>query len=376
MIRSEIAFSFLIIILVSCSSKQEHRLSYDREIYSPAYSSGYRISGEENSDNVLITSLNPWQGATDVASQLLIVRDSLSRLDSEENILKEDAKRIITMSSTHIAMLDALDALDRIVGVSGKEYISNEKLMSSSKFIPDIGYEGNIDYEALVATNPDLVLLFSVNGASAMEPKLKELGIPFIYIGDYVEESPLGKTEWIIPLAEIIGKREEGQKKFKEIEERYITLKDKVKSLKVSRPTVMLNAPFGDSWFMPSTKSYVARMMEDAGADYIYKKNTGNSSLPIDLEAALMLVSHADYWLNIGTMDNLEEVKRNFPKFVKADCVQEGRLYNNNARKSIGGGNDCYESGVVNPDLILRDLVKIFHPELVEEDFVYYHKLE
>lgn len=224
--------------------------------------------------------------------------------------------------------------------------------------------------------DPDLVLLYGVNGASSMEGKLKELGIPFMYVGDYLEESPLGKAEWLVVLSEIVGKRAEGEKVFAEIPARYNALKKMVAKKALEAPKVMVNTPYGDSWSMPSTKSYVARLIADAGGDYIYKKNTGNSSMPIDLEEAYKLTSDADMWLNVGMANSLADLKNTCPKFTDTQCFISGNVYNNNLRTNAAGGNDYYESGVVNPDIVLRDIIKIFHPELIQEDFVYYKQLK
>lgn len=364
------------IYLSGCANGKHESQEYTQKLYTPLYSANFSINGNEETGNILIKVMNPWQGAENVSQEFLIVSDSLHHNDYYKGpYIKKEAKRIICMSSTHIAMLEALGTADRIVGVSGKEYISSSEIRNNPN-IPDIGYEGNIDYETLVATNPDLVLLFSVNGASAMEQKLKELKIPFLYIGDYVEEDPLGKSEWIVPVAEVVGKRESGIQKFKEIAQRYESLKNTVKQSELSKPSVMVNAPFLDSWFMPSTQSYVAKMIEDAGGIYIYDKNTGNTSKPIELEEALKYVDEADFWINIGTVSSLDELKATFPKFVSADCVKNRNVFNNNQRSSPGGGNDCYESGVMHPDVVLRDMVKIFHPELVDEEFFYYRRLK
>ena len=363
-------------IFISCGKEQTDVYKFDKDIYTPGYSSNFKIEGNENSDNILISVFNPWQGAENVSSLFLIQRDSIPIESFKGQILKGNAKRIICMSSTHIAMLEALGATDKIVGVSGKQYISNPKIKNSGPEIPDIGYEGFIDYEKIVAVDPDLILLFSVNGASSMEPKLKELGIPYIYIGDYVEEDPLGKVEWIVPLAELIGKREIGINIYQKTVDKYNVLKEKVKENKERNPKIMVNAPFLDSWFMPSTESYVAKMIKDAGGDYVYKKNTGNSSKPIDMEEALQLVSLADYWINIGNIKSINELKTSFPKLNSSKCILQGQVYNNNKIRTPEGGNDCYESGVMNPDLVLRDLIKIFHPDLIQEEFVYYQKLQ
>ena len=97
---------------------------------------------------------------------------------------------------------------------------------------------------------------------------------------------------------------------------------------------------------------------------------------PIDLEEAYLLASDADMWLNVGMANSLDDLKASCPKFTDTRCFKNGEVYNNNARTNTAGGNDYYESAVVNPDIVLRDLVKIFHPELVQEECVYYKQLK
>ena len=159
------------------------------------------------------------------------------------------------------------------------------------------------------------------------------------------------------------------------IAERYNALKEQVVATALDAPSVMLNAPYGDSWFMPSTGSYLVQLIADAGGDYIYKENAGNASLPIDLEEAYLLVAGADMWLHTGSANTLDELRAACPKFTDTRCFRNGSVYNNTRRINAAGGNDFFESAVVNPDILLRDLVKIFHPEMVKEDLVYYKKL-
>lgn len=367
----------LALALAACQSKQSKIEDFDKNIYTPEYSTGFDIKGADGKESVLITVNNPWQGADSVQTQLFIARNGESAPEGfTGQVLEGDAKRIVAMSSTHIAMLDAVDAADKVAGVSGIDYISNENVQSRRDSVGDVGFEGNINYELLLSLNPDIVLLYGVNGASSMEGKLKELGIPFMYVGDYLEESPLGKAEWLIALSEIIGGRDKGEDVFKEVPVRYNALKKKVADNVLDAPSVMLNTPYNDAWFMPSTKSYAVQLIQDAGGDFIYKKNTGNASLPVDMEEAYLLASQADMWLNLGMANSLDDVKAMVPKFTDIRCFRNGDIYNNNLRTNAAGGNDYYESAVVNPDLVLRDLVKIFHPELVQEDFVYYKKLQ
>lgn len=263
----------LAITIVSCGGNGNSSVStYADSIYLPEYASGFRILGAEGRSSVIIESVNPWQGADSVVTRLFIARDGEEPPQGfEGQVIEENARRIVAMSSTHIAMLDIIGETARVVGVSGMDFISNDAVRSRRDSIGDVGYDGNVNYELLLSLQPDIILLYGTNGASGMEPKLKELGIPYVYIGEYLEDSALGKAEWIVAVAEIVGKRNEGIKAFSAIPERYNAIREKAADcLKhTSRPKVMINLPYGDSWFMAPTGSYLVRLIEDGGGDYI-----------------------------------------------------------------------------------------------------------
>ena len=350
---------------------------YNMAVYSPTYATGFRIIGAEGKQSTIIRVTNPWQSADDVETMLFVARGGEKAPNGfRGQVLQGDAKRVVCMSSSHIAMLDAIGAVESVVGVSGKNFITNPYVVAHQRTIADVGYDGNMNFELLVAQQPDIVLLYGVTGACTMESKLDELDIPYIYVGEYVEEDPLGKAEWLIALAEIVGQRQQGLTYFAELPQRYEQLKSIAASAYTPAPKVMLNTPYADSWFMPSTTSYIARLIADAGGDYIYQQNTSNHSLPIDLEQAALLTTQADIWLHVENINSLDDLRRQLPKFAHMPCVQRGEVYNCDKRRVAGGGNDYWESGVVHPDVILRDLIKIFHSELVSEEFVYYRKIE
>ncbi|MBR5573591.1 MAG: ABC transporter substrate-binding protein [Paludibacteraceae bacterium] len=350
---------------------------YHVAVYTPTYATGFRIMGAEGKQSTIISVTNPWQSANDVETMLFIARGGeKAPAGFRGQVLQGDAQRVVCMSSSHIAMLDAIGAVESVVGVSGKDFITNPYIVANRHSIADVGYDGNINFELLVAQRPDIVLLYGVTGACSMQSKLDELGIPYIYIGEYVEEDPLGKTEWLVALAEIVGCREQGIAYFTEVPQRYNHLKLIAAAASSPMPMVMLNTPYADSWFMPSTTSYLARLIADAGGDYIYKQNTSNHSQPIDLEEAALLTAEADIWLHVEGVSSLKDLRLQYPKFANMPCVQRGEIYNCDKRRVLGGGNDYWESGVVQPDVILRDLIKIFHPELEsDKEFVYYRKL-
>ena len=378
MIKQSISAFILasLLLLVSCVSNKKTSLeAFNQDIYTPEYASGFKILGADNVQSTLIQVFNPWQGAKDVEMSYFISRNGeQAPAGFTGPTIPAGAKQIVCMSSSYIAMLDALGQADRIVAVSGIDYVSNPYIIAHKDSIKDMGPEMN--YELLLGLKPDVVLLYGIGDAqTAVTDKLKELSIPYMYVGEYLEESPLGKAEWMVALSELTDSREIGIEIFSEIPKRYQTLKDLTASVE-QRPTVMFNTPWNDSWIMPSTKSYMAQLVNDAGADYIYKENTSNSSAPIGLETAYGLIQKADYWINVGMASTLDELKAVNPKFTDAKSVREKTAYNNNLRLTATGGNEYWESAVVRPDIVLRDLIHIFHPELVSDSLYYYRHLE
>lgn len=366
---------FSLLFLTSCISNKKTSLKHSIRIYTPEYAAGFKILGATNVQSTLIQVFNPWQGSKEVEMSYFISRNGEQAPTGFTGpTIPAGAKRIVCMSSSYIAMLDALGQVNRIVAVSGIDYVSNPYILAHKDSIKDMGPEMN--YELLLGLKPDIVLLYGIGDAqTAITDKLKELSIPYIYMGEYLEESPLGKAEWMVVLSELTDSREKGIEIFSEIPKRYLSLKALTESVGQC-PTVMFNMPWNDSWVMPSTKSYMAQLVADAGAEYIYKENSSNSSTPIGLETAYGLIQKADYWINVGSATSLDELKTVNPKFADAKAVRERTVYNNNLRLTPTGGNDYWESAVVHPDMVLRDLIHIFHPELVPDSLYYYRHLE
>ena len=370
-----IVFACVFAILCGCAGGDVGK--FTERAYEPAYASGFGILRAPDGESMLIETRSPWQGADSSAVTRLLVlaegEDAPAGFDGQ--VLAAPARRVVCMSSSHVAMLDALGAVDRIVGVSGIGFITNEYIRAHADSVADVGYDGNIDYEALVGARPDLVLLYGVAGASTLEPKLRELGIPFAYVGEYLEDSPVGKAEWIVPVGEMTGLGREAREYFAGVPERY----DKIKKIAAEAddaPAVMINTPYADQWVMASADSYVARLIADAGGRYVYAGHPGNRSLPVDMEEALRMASEADVWINTGIYDTLDGLRSAVPNLTETPPLRNGNVWNSSLRATAGGGNDYWESGVVNPYAVLDDLVNIYHPGLVPDSaMIYYRRL-
>lgn len=371
------------LVFVACAGEPARSLEeFATVVYEPSYATGFDISGAEGAASTLITVRNPWQGAEGVEKRLFISREGERAPEGfEGQVIEGSAERVVCMSSTYVAMIDAIGCTERVVGVSGIDFIYNSRVReaASEGRVHDVGHDSNINFELLLTLRPDVVLIYGVAGENGVaNAKLDELNIPYFYLGDYVEESPLAKAEWTVVVAEILGVRERGEELFAGIENRYLELRKRVEESATERPTVMFNTPYRDTWYMPSSRSYAVRIVEDAGGRYVYDGNHGTASQPIDLEQAYVLTREADYWINVGQYATLEDLRRDNPRFVGAKAVREGRVYSSDRRATAKGGSDFWESAVVNPDVVLRDLVAILHPELnlVSEELTYYKRIE
>lgn len=373
-----LAALLVVLLSVSCNHKNEISTEdFSVALYTPRYACGFEICGDEQG-NSLIRVTRPWQGEGEMPEQtLLILRDDAQPpTDYAGQWISGAAERVVCMSTSHVAMLAAAGCTEAIVGVSGKQYVSDPQVAANDA-VADVGYDPNIDFERLVTLRPDIVLLYGVSGEStSTTARLRELKIPYLYIGDYAEQTPLGKAEWLVAVAEIVGRRESAEEVFGGIESRYAAIRDSCARF-AERPRVMLNTPYQEVWYMPSDDSYMIRLIEDAAGEYIYKGvNSTGGSKAIGLEEAYMLVADADVWLNTGMCATLDELRSLTPKFAGARLVREGRVYNNNRRRTPAGGSDFWESAIVNPDIVLRDLAAILHADAGDDSLYYYQRLK
>ena len=367
-----------LLLLVACNDREKSSFANREALYEPRYATGFRILSYDGNSSILQV-INPWQGAQGVVKNIFLARiGEPAPTPFDGVVVKVPATRLVCMSSSYVAFLDALDQTDAVVGVSGAGFITNPRIRerTATGMIADVGFDTNLDFEQIASLKPDAVLLFGVTDEN--EPianKLNELGIPSIYIGDYMEYDPLGKAEWLVAVGEICGEREKAQSRFDSIAAAYEAYKQRAATV-ARRPEVMLNAPFRDVWFVPGDSSYMVRLLEDAGGNYVCRGEPSRISRPISGETAFLATQKADYWLNPNQFTSLEELIRENPRYAAVLAIKNGRVWNNNKITTPEGGSDFWESGVVRADLVLRDLIAILHPELdIADSLIYYRPL-
>jgi iron complex transport system substrate-binding protein len=340
-------------------------------LYKPQYASGFALlrAGENSS---ILSIADPWQGAEGVRMNVFLSRDGERAPDGFDGaVVDVPLRRVVCMSTSYVGFLDALGADDAVVGVSGVRFVSNEKVRAAAQ---EVGYDALMNYELIAALKPDAVLVYGIAGENTQATsKLKELGIPYIYVGEYVERSPLGRAEWVVAFGEMMGRRAEAEEVFAAVRDSYLAAQQSV-SHSGARPRVIFNAPYRDVWYLPAAGSYMVQLVADAGGCYDAPVEETNESAAVASEQAYLSALKADVWLNPGQAATLDDVLRENPRFAKVPSVAGGQVYNNNARTTPAGGNDFWESGAVRPDVVLRDFVKILHPELLPDHELYYYR--
>ncbi len=377
---SPIFLTLLVFVFFSCGQRQGN--DFDNSISGTVilpveYAQGFSIS--EFSDGFILKVTNPWQDARGVNYRYFLGNSEQEMLDKSFNEkIPIPANRIVCLSTTHIAFIDRLGYSEAIVGVSGAGFVSNSNVRKriNQGQVRDVGYEQALNYELLVSLKPDVVLAYGVGAEMAgYLQKLKDMRIPVIFIGDYLEQSPLGKAEWLKVFGLLMGKYQQADSIFAGIANEYNSIKSFLPA-NLNKPNVFINLPWKDVWYFPGGQGYMANLIADAGGVYTLSHLKGSKSYPFSVENALEYAVKADVWINTGSVNSLSEIVNELPIVKGLPILRNGRVFNNNNRMNSTGGNDFWESGVVNPHLILKDLIEIFYSDHTEHDLIYYKQLK
>ena len=289
------------------------------------------------------------------------------------SIIQTPVNSIVSLSSQNIAFLDALSLLERIKGIDLKRNISNSKIhrMLDNKKIYELGEGREIDLEMLKVIRPGLVLLSGTGGEYDAGPLLEDYNAVLTY--EWLEKTPLARSEWIKCIALFFGRSEDADKLFNSIEDNYMRLKNAA-SLSDKQSSVLPNMVYGDSWAVPGGESFAANLFKDANINYPWSGDDSEGSLFLDFESVLSKASDADVWLiNSSNIDSIDDIIRSDTRYRLFNALKTGKVYNNNINTGRYG-NPYWEEGILYPDRVLSDLIKIFHPEVENRNQFYFYK--
>ena len=276
-------------------------------------------------------------------------------------------------------MVELLNEETAIVGFPYAKYVSSAKtraLIDEGK-IQEIGKESSLNTEILLDLQPELVVGYSVSSADKSLTTIQKAGINVIYNGDWLEETPLGRAEWIKFFGVLFDKEKQADSIFKMIEANYIEAKQiALKSTK--KPTILSGAIMSkDIWNLPAGESFVAQFLIDANLDYLWKNTEGKGSLSLSFESVFDKGQNADYWITPGYFSSKEQLLNSNEIYKKFNAFQNDKIYTPILKKGKTGGAIYYELAGTRPDLVLKDLIKITNPELLPNyEFTFFEKMK
>jgi len=271
---------------------------------------------------------------------------------------------VAIFSATQINALDKLNLLDKIVGVSEASYIKNSYVQQqySDGKITELAGSGDFYVETTMMVNPS-VIFYSPSKVIESHP-LEVTGVPLIPFYDYMETDPLGRAEWLKFTAVFFNRYGQADSIFRLIEAEYKNYREIVGNT-ANKPTIFSDKYFNGQWYVPGGKSYLAKLFADAGADYIWKNDLHKSSFPLDYEVVYKQAFDADYWRIVGSFGeeasydallSQNELYKNFRAFKEKKviwCDAENSAY--------------FETSPLEPHIVLADLIKALHPELLPD---------
>ena len=381
----KLAFLFLFaFVVLGCFQKQDIR--HGQELQSQKkvttgntevrYAKGFTLKPVNG--GILVTVKNPWIPGDTLATYFLKDEKSVESQISSDFILTVPVGNVAVLSSTFLGMFLLLGDENRIGSATDARLIYDSVLYQRylKGDLTDLGEFIHLNVEAVIAQSPGLVMKYIYGTTDETDRMIREVGIPIAYNLEYMEPHPLGRTEWIKFVAAFTGKLPEADSLFRVIEGNYLQMAGKAET-EINKPTVLDGSGYKGIWYTAGGKSYPARLYHDAGADYFWKNDTGSGSIPVSFEVIIEKQAGADFWIGPST-GNREELLKIESRYALLKPFREGNVFYFGKRINSNGGYDYYESGVVRPDILLSDLVSIFHPALLDAGYetVYLEKIK
>jgi iron complex transport system substrate-binding protein len=370
----------------ACVQNYDANRDYFPDKVNITHATGFSVEYHKNYK--IITIKNPWKGAKNEFKYVLVqcgtppptnIKNNLKNNLNNAQIINIPVHSVVALSTTHIPHFAKLGLVDKLIGISDAKTVNTLEVVEKIKAgkIASVGTNSSVNVEKVLELNPELITTYGTGNAEIDSyPKFLEAGLKVAINAEYMEDSPLGRSEWLKFTALFFNKENVADKIFTEVAQKYEEIAAKAKAVKV-RPTVFVGFNFKGTWYMSGGKSYTAKYLEDAGANYIWGNDKSSGSLPLSFEAIIDRANNADFWLNFSKdWRSKKDILTEDSRYGDFKAVKNGNLYNNNARVNASGGNDYWEGGISNPDVVLSDLIKIFHPEILpKHELVFYRRV-
>ena len=360
---------FLLLFFISSLSiqckKETNSAASIAVINEVKYAKGFSIKNYDGYSVVRVS--NPWPKANKTYTYILKeknanVPDSLSK----NTVISIPVKRIVVTSTTHIPSLEMLDEEKSLVGFPHLDYISSDKVRSliDTKKVKELGSNHDLNTEVLIDLQPDVIIGYGIDNSNPTLDNIQKSGLKVMLNGDWNEETPLGKAEWIKFFGALYGKQKEANELFTKIENDYLKTIEIAKRA-TTKPSILIGDMFEDKWYLPKGTSWGCLLLKEAHSNYLWEDTNGTGSLSLSFETVFERAKDADFWITSGQFSTLTEMTNSNPHYNQFKAFQNKNVYSFSNKKGKTGGVLYYELAPNRPDIVLKDIVKILHPELL-----------
>lgn len=355
---------FIGLFFVQCKKepKLETKTSVENNV---KYATGFTI--ENYNGFSIVTVEKPWPNATKNYKYILkkkngIVPDSLKN----NTTINIPIQSIVITSTTHIPSLEMLNEEKTIVGFPNLNYVSSEKVRAliDAKKVKELGNNQSLNTEVIIDLQPDVIIGYGLDNNNPTLDNLVKSGLKVLLNGDWNEQTPLGKAEWIKFFGTLYDKQDQANKLFSKIEKEYLKTIEIAKKA-TTKPSILAGDIYEGKWYMPSGTSWGSLILKQANSNYLWKETSGTGSLSLSFETVFEKAKNADLWITSGQFSNLKQMTDSNPHYTQFKAFKTNNVYSFASKKGKTGGVLYYELAPNRPDIVLKDLVKILHPELL-----------
>lgn len=368
--------TFLAFLFLSCSQNPEKTTVEAGKSASLSYAKRFTMKKEKG--YTLLELLGNKDNA-DVTASFVLYNNEKPSYKEDAYYIKVPVSRVACMSSVYTTMMQKLHVENSIVAIDNIDYYNDSDMQQkvAEHKVSELSKGPTIEVEKTLALKPDLIFTFGMgNPKKDIENKILEANIPVAISLDHLEETPLARYEWIKFIACFFGKEALADSLFSVTEKKYNALKELTKT-KSDRPTVLTEIKYGDVWYVPGGKSYIANLIEDAGGSYFWRNEQQTGSLPLSFESVYAKAKDCDVWINLYNVNSKKELTNYEERYSLFKAYKDDRLFNNNKIQNAKGFSNYWETGISNPDEVLADLISILHPSLLPgHSFKFYKKIE
>jgi iron complex transport system substrate-binding protein len=325
-----------------------------------SYAKGFDIVSTKNEKKLIIK--NPYSNTSNNFEYII-----KKGINDQLNVINTPIKKIVVTSTTHIPMLELLGEEKALVGFQNTDYVSSTKTRNriDAGFVKELGNEAALNTESVLELKPDAVIGFTMDNYNKTFNLIEKHGIPVIINGDWREETPLGRAEWIKFFGVLFNKERLADSIFNTIEVDYLAAK-RIAKENTKYPSILSGAIMrNDIWSLPAGESFVSQFLLDANVNYLWKDSKGKGSLQLSFESVLDKAQHADYWIAPGYFSSKAQLLENNPHYKNFTAFKNNNIFTASTKRGVTGGVVYYELGPTRPDLILQDIIKITNPELL-----------